>query len=149
MVGETNLSILIGSMEPALDEQPYGFVVDAEGAFPLSLAFATIREDEGVTIIAAVEAIQGAGIEVGPKWAKVTLTVHSSLEAVGLTAAFAGALKDAGISANVVAGFHHDHIFVPWPKRQDALEVLRALSQSERMRIRERHDSHTQMHLTN
>ena len=57
----------------------------------------------------------------------ITLDVHSSLEAVGLTAACAQALAAGGISANVVAGYSHDHILVPAPRAQDALAALDAL----------------------
>nr|WP_302848565.1 ACT domain-containing protein [Rhodobacter calidifons] len=56
------------------------------------------------------------------------MTVQSDLAAVGLTAAFAGALGREGISCNVVAGYHHDHLFVPWDRRWDAMVALRALS---------------------
>jgi len=58
--------------------------------------------------------------------------VHSSLEAVGMTAALAKALTEAGISANVVAAYHHDHIFVPWARRHDALAALEALARRHR-----------------
>jgi hypothetical protein len=84
---------------------------------PLGDAFALIREAEGVTLI-----------RPGTGWARITLGVHSSLAAVGLTARVATALAACGISANVVAAFHHDHVFVPWDRRQEALTVLRALS---------------------
>ena len=57
----------------------------------------------------------------------ITLRVHSDLAAVGLTAAFARALADAGIACNVVAGVHHDHLFVPADRAGDALAALRAL----------------------
>ena len=99
-----------------LDELEYGFELAAE-APAFGDAFALIREAEGVTIIR-----QGSG------WARITLAVHSSLEAVGLTAAVAGALAEQGISANMVAAFHHDHLFVPWSRRAEAMVVLRALS---------------------
>lgn len=56
------------------------------------------------------------------------MMVHSSLEAVGMTAAMATALTRAGISANVVAAYHHDHVFVPWTRREDAVAALRALT---------------------
>ena len=84
---------------------------------PLGDAFALIREAEGLTLI-----------RPGTGWARITLGVHSSLAAVGLTARVADALAAQRISANVVAAFHHDHIFVPWDRRQEALTVLRALS---------------------
>ena len=57
----------------------------------------------------------------------ITLAVHSDLAAVGLTAAFARALGDAGVSCNVIAGVHHDHLFVPVDRAADALAALHAL----------------------
>jgi hypothetical protein len=59
----------------------------------------------------------------------ITLTVHSDLQAVGLTAAFAGVLGRAGIGCNVVAGAYHDHIFVPLELAQSAMTALKALQQ--------------------
>ena len=82
----------------------------------------------GPTVIAPHAALQAAGVDPGAEWARISLTVHSDLAAVGLTAAFARALADKGISANVVAGFYHDHIFVPWLRRHDALNALQELS---------------------
>ena len=60
----------------------------------------------------------------------VTLRVHSALEAVGLTAAVATCLGAAGLSCNVVAGFHHDHLFVPHERGAECVELLRELSRS-------------------
>ena len=116
MSGETDLGRLLASLEPVLDPTQYGFESVAQ-APPLGEAFALIRETEGVTIIRP-----GAG------WARIVLEVHSSLDAVGLTACVAEALAEHGISANVVAAFHHDHIFVPWDRRDEALETLAALA---------------------
>nr|WP_297760662.1 ACT domain-containing protein [uncultured Muriicola sp.] len=59
----------------------------------------------------------------------MTLTVHSSLEAVGLTAAFSSALSEQGISCNVVAAFFHDHIFVDKKDAEKAMEILNKFSQ--------------------
>ena len=72
--------------------------------------------------------MQRQGIEKVGEWARISLTVHSDLAAVGLTAAIAAALTSRGISANVVAGFYHDHVFVPWDRRGDAMAALRELS---------------------
>ncbi len=80
-----------------------------------------IREDEGTTAIIA---------EDGGDFARITLMVHSALDGVGLTAAVSGALAEAGIACNVVAGFHHDHLFVPWDRRDEALERLQRLAQT-------------------
>ena len=101
---------------PALDALQYGFTTVAE-APPLVNAFALIRELEGVTVIGP-----------GQGWARITLGIQSSLEAVGLTARVSAALAARGIGANIVAAFHHDHVFVPWDRRDDALAVLSALA---------------------
>jgi uncharacterized protein len=129
MTGETNLTLLLHSMAPRLHDQPYAIVVANEALpFPVGNAFAMIREHEGTTIVAPSAALAQAGYDVVSEWACITLQVHSSLEAVGLTAAFATALGKVGVSANVIAGFHHDHIFVQWDKRQPAIAALAALS---------------------
>ena len=84
-------------------------------------AFALIREDEGLTAIRA---------HPEGEWARISLEVQSSLDAVGLTAALSNTLAEAGISANIVAALRHDHLFVPWDRRKDALACLKALSQA-------------------
>jgi hypothetical protein len=98
-----------------LDEAQYGFR-RADGIPALGDAFALIREDEGVTLIGP-----------GEGWARITLGIESSLAAIGLTARVSTALTERGISANIVAALHHDHPFVPWDRREEALAALRAL----------------------
>jgi hypothetical protein len=116
----SELSAMLAGMAPALDARAWFFVV-IEGAPPPDDAFAVIREDEGTTAIVA-------GERGGTPFARITLTVHSALEGVGLTAAVSGALAGAGIACNIVAGYHHDHLFVPWDRREEALAVLRAVA---------------------
>jgi hypothetical protein len=113
----SDLAGMLAGMAPLLDAQAWAFVL-IEGEPPAE-AFALIREDEGTTAILPAE---------GGGFAQITLTVHSALEGVGLTAAVAGALAARGIACNVVAGFHHDHLFVPWERREEALDVLQRLS---------------------
>ncbi|MEQ1737628.1 MAG: ACT domain-containing protein [Rhodoglobus sp.] len=130
MSGLTDLEEMIGSLEPALRDGEYVFVsVSAEqaGALP---AEATIREDEGVTVVLLREQADAAGLayDFVARW--ISLTVHSSLSAVGLTAAFATALGEAGISCNVLAAYHHDHILVPADDAERALETLRELART-------------------
>jgi len=108
---------MLAGMAPALDARRWGFVL-VEGAPPAD-AFALIREEEGTTAIVPDES---------GDFARITLLVHSALEGVGLTAAVASALAQRGIACNVVAGFHHDHLFVPWARREEALEALRDLA---------------------
>jgi hypothetical protein len=86
-----------------------------------------VAEAEGLTVVAPLAALQAAGVASDP-WARISLTVASDLAAVGLTAAFAGALGAEGISCNVIAGYHHDHLFVQWDRRADAMAALEALS---------------------
>ena len=111
---------MVAEMAPVLDAQAWRFVVVAEGELPAD-AFAIIREAEGLSAIMPGE---------GGDFARITLMVHTALEAVGLTAAVSGALAEQGIACNVVAGFYHDHLFVPWQRREEALAVLQRLSQS-------------------
>ena len=125
-MGERDLAKLLRGMEPVLSPAPYGFAVWAGDVLPYA-AFATVTEDEGLTVVADLAGMRAAGLISDP-WARISLTVHSDLAAVGLTAAFAGALAEAGISCNVIAGFHHDHLFVQWDRRCEALDVLTGLA---------------------
>lgn len=120
-MAERDLTVLLATMEPVLHAEPCGFAV-REGALSFQ-PFATVAEAEGLTVVAPL-----AVLGEGEPWARISLTVHSDLAAVGLTAAFATALGREGISCNVIAGMHHDHLFVPWDRREDAMAALRSLS---------------------
>lgn len=124
-MGETDLQVLLATMEPVLFPEPYGIAVQTV-ALPFQ-PFATVAEEEGVTVVGLLSDVRAAGMLSEP-WARISLTVHSDLAAVGLTAAFAAALGQAGISCNVIAGYHHDHLFVQWDRREDAMAALRGLS---------------------
>jgi hypothetical protein len=130
MSGEKDLAALLCGMAPVLEKDAYGFaVVPALADVPRSLRFfALMNETEGTTIVALTSDLSEAGLPPGPGFARITLTIHSSLEAVGLTAALSTALANAGISANVVAAYHHDHIFVAWSDRKRAMSVLATLA---------------------
>jgi len=127
MTGETNLTTLLSGLHPELDPRPFGVIaLPPGGELPDGLRpIGWFEEAEGLTVIATIEDLERAGLEPGAAWARITLTVHSSLEAVGLTAVVATALARHGVSANVVAAFHHDHIFTPWDRRNEALLILR------------------------
>jgi hypothetical protein len=127
MAGERDLGRLLAGMRPMLDRVPHGYA-KAEVLPPGLVPFATVSEEEGLTLVAPVQDLRRAGLDPGPPFARITLTVHSDLQAVGLTAAFARALADRGLPANVIAGFRHDHIFVPWDSRDAAMAALRELS---------------------
>jgi hypothetical protein len=89
-----------------------------------------IQESEGTTLVVTVDEAREFGIDVEFEVAWLTLTVFSSLEAVGLTASFSAALAAAGIACNVLAGYHHDHLLVPVDRADEAIAVLRALTVS-------------------
>lgn len=89
---------------------------------------ASFKEQEGLTLILPLEAADSAGLTYESKFKQITLTVHSSLDAVGLTAAVATKLTEHGISANVVAAYYHDHIFVPSDKSAQAMAALKEFS---------------------
>ena len=130
MSGESDLAALLRSMEPSLHAVEHGYGHLAAGQdLPAGLTpFALMHEAEGMSVVAPVEVLARHGVDHLGGWARISLTVHSDLAAVGLTAAIAAALAADGISANVVAGYFHDHVLVPWSRRDDAMAALARLS---------------------
>ena len=127
MVGIVELDELLKSMSPEIKSGEYVFCsVDgnySDYAHLNPLAF--FVESEGLTLIVSVEAAEKANLAYDSIFKQITLTVHSSLDAVGLTAAVATKLTSYGISANIVAAYYHDHIFVPSKKANEALLALK------------------------
>ena len=126
MSGITDLQRLLQSMSPQLVEGEFVFCT-IEGALPDYVhldPIATFREQEGLTLVLEAQQAHNAGFKTESRFCLITLTVHSSLEAVGLTAAFANKLASYGISANVIAGYYHDHIFVPKAQAKAAMSAL-------------------------
>jgi len=127
----SDLAALLRTMEPELHDGVYVYSSvppdhDLGGLTPVAM----IREREGVTVVVPEADAIRAGLPVVFRAAWITLTVHSDLHAVGLTAAFATALGNAGISCNVIAGAFHDHIFVPADRGDAALQALRQLQRA-------------------
>ena len=120
-----DLEQLLASMEPSLNPGTYAFVA-APSDLQISpdQIIASVREPEGHSLVIPEQLAHELGLPVTYSAAWITLTVHSDLAAVGLTAAFSGALGQAGISCNVIAGVHHDHLFVPADQAQQAMAVL-------------------------
>lgn len=116
---------MIAGMAPELDPRHWAFVAVTSDRAPelLGAALGTFREAEGVSAIVPANLADDA-----PAFARIVLTVQSDLEGVGLTAAVATALADAGIACNVVAALHHDHLFVPAARADKAMAVLQALA---------------------
>jgi len=123
--GETDLDKMLASLR--VERRPGVFTYVAV-AVPtpglLAAAHAMVTEGETTTLVLPLEAAQRAGFTVDLEMAWLSLTVQSSLEAVGLTAAFAATLGEVGIPCNVLAGFHHDHILVPADRADDAIDAL-------------------------
>jgi hypothetical protein len=129
MSGETNLQALLKTMSPKLNEGDYVFctVNRLDNIDPKEI-IGLFKEEEGWTVIVNKELADKLGLNYTYIAAWITLTIHSSLEAVGLTAAFATALGNEGISCNVVAAYYHDHIFVTKGDAERAISVLQELS---------------------
>ncbi|THK37707.1 ACT domain-containing protein [Ensifer sp. MPMI2T] len=130
MSGQTDLARLLAEMNPILREGEYVYCpVQGDTASCLALEpIGTFREAEGLTLILERSRADAAGLSYDPVLRLITLSVHSALEAVGLTAAVSAALTREGISANVVAAYYHDHVFVPAADAERAVEALRGLS---------------------
>ena len=140
ITGERNLAALLRTLEPELHDGVFAFVsvpeVD-EGLAPIPIApvpmaqvLATMREPEGTTLVVPVETAVATGLKVAFEARWITLRVHSSLDAVGLTATFSAALAQQNISCNVIAGTFHDHLFVPVADAERAMVCLRQLQKS-------------------
>ena len=115
MSGESDLKKLLASLQPELLAEEYIFCSfpDANyGDHPELQPFAAIEEPEGLTLVVPRILADRANLPYDAVFRVITLSVHSDLEAVGLTAALSGRLADRGLSANVIAGYFHDHIFV-------------------------------------
>jgi hypothetical protein len=89
-----------------------------------------VAEDEGLTLVVTQAEADRLGLAYDYVAARITLRVHSDPAAVGMTAAFSRALADAGLSCNVVAGYFHDHLLVPWDRADEALRLLEGLGRS-------------------
>ncbi len=135
MAAIKNLQTLLASMEPILDSEEYVFCTFPETTVADLLYLEPIGsfwEKEGLTLIVN-KAIAGKhNIQFDSTFALISLTIHSSLEAVGLTAAIANKLTSKNISTNVVAAYYHDHLFVPKDKAQEAMNALYELQTESR-----------------
>jgi len=152
-IGETDLRRLLGGLAPELAERPRAIRSQAADVAVPADAIMSFREKEGITTIVAVDehavdehavdehaigehavgehAIDESAIDASadePLWAQITLRIHSSLEAVGMMAAIAAALTARDIPCNAVSAYYHDHLFVPWQRRDDTLAALQALT---------------------
>jgi uncharacterized protein len=124
----TDLRALLAALDPAVDPVPKRFIHVSHDRARERMADALMmfREDEGTTLIVDVTEDDLSGDRM--LWACITLRVQSSLTAVGMMAAVSAALAKCGIPCNPVSAFLHDHIFVPWDRRDEALDALSHLT---------------------
>lgn len=132
MTGITDLPTLLSKLSPSLADEEYVFLNRNSsnlGAWEVLTPFAVIVEEEGLTWIVPREQAEAEGEAYDGLFRRITLQIHSSLTAVGLTATVAQALYQCDISVNIVAAFYHDHLLVPAARAEEALRVIEALSQ--------------------
>jgi len=125
--GERDLAVLLATLSPSLRDGEFLFCTVGESSYEdyVDLVpLASFREEEGLTLVLPRHAAEEAGFVSDAVFRCISLDVHSSLQAVGLTAAIASALAQRGISANVMAAFYHDHIFVPTDQADEAMSAL-------------------------
>ncbi len=128
MSGELNLATLLKNMKPVLNSGEYVFcTLSNTEKIDLNKVLGSFKEKEGTTLIITKEYANLMELSYTTIMSWISLEVHSSLEAVGLTAAFSKVLADANISCNVVAGYYHDHIFVLKQDAQRAIDLLKNL----------------------
>jgi hypothetical protein len=133
MSGECDLKVLLQSMTPELLPGVFVFCTLPEGQeIPPGLKPVSVfREREGTSILVPREEAERAQIPFQFAARQITLTVHSSLNAVGFMAAITTCLAQESISVNPVSAFYHDHLFVPEDRADDAMRLLRGLSKLE------------------
>jgi hypothetical protein len=128
--GETNLNTLLKNMTPVLNKGDYVYCTTSSLTnINTDDIIAFFKEQEAITLILKKETADMLSLEYSYVAAWITLTIHSSLEATGLTAAFATTLAKENISCNVVAAFYHDHIFVAKKDAERAMAALKKLSE--------------------
>lgn len=131
MTGETELNKLIRGMKPELNEGEFVFCTLAESTLPAHVQpLAWFQEREGITLVLPKHQADALHLPYAFVSAWITLTIHSDLAAVGLTAAVSTALAEAGISCNIIAAYFHDHLFVPSTDGERAIGILQKLAQS-------------------
>ena len=129
MSGEKNLTVLLKNMKPILHEGEFVFCcVQNFENIDFQELICSFKEEEGTTIIVAKSFADRVGLPYTFVASWITLKIHSSLEAVGFTAAFSNALSDEGIGCNVIAAFYHDHLFIHKACSARAIRILESLS---------------------
>jgi hypothetical protein len=129
MSGEIDLAMLLQSMQPVL--QPGEFIfcsVAVEYDYSQLQPIGLFHELEGLTLILPRSQADAAGLSYTASFRMITLSVHSSLEAVGFLAAITTKLAAHGISVNPISAYYHDHLFVPTSRAEQVMQLLHEFS---------------------
>ena len=125
MTGEIDLTALLRDLTATLDPETYVFVTREDRVVPPGLNIQMLfQEREGTTLIVSQKDAMAHQLPYEFPSRMITLNVHSALEAVGFIARIATALAARGMGVNPVAGFFHDHLFVPVDRAEDAMAIL-------------------------
>lgn len=133
MSGEKDLACLLSSLSPVLKEGEYVFCTFKQNAYGDNaelMPLAAFQEDEGLTLVIEKEVADSYQLSYEESFRCITFMVHSSLAAVGLTAAVSGLLADHDISANMIAAYYHDHLFIPVEQAEEAYDLLKNIKQA-------------------
>lgn len=131
MPPERDLAGMLSGLAPRLEPGVFVFCTMEDGARAgraIEAATAMVRESESLSLVLPAAEARRLGFRDDLPMRCITLEVNSALDGVGLTAAVATALAGRGIACNVVAGFYHDHLFVPACRAREALDALAALA---------------------
>jgi uncharacterized protein len=129
MANERDLQALLTGMKPEMHPDIFVFsTISAQTEIPAAIRpLLTFHEHEGTTLVVRREEAESLGLAYQFVSRLITLTVHSSLEAVGFLAAITARLAETGISVNAVSAFYHDHLFVPHDRADEALARLQEM----------------------
>lgn len=127
MTGETELSTLLHSIQPVRRAGEYVFCTIApQSELPSGInPIGWFQENEGTTVILLKEDADAHRLNYPSIFCMITLSVHSSLEAVGFLAAITHKLAAHNISVNPISAYYHDHLFVPVSSADDTMTLLR------------------------
>lgn len=125
------LQDLIKQLSPTVDSTHYVYCTVAKakyGELDHLKPIVSIAELEGLTLVIPLEQAKSEGLDYYRVFRRITLEGHSSLEALGLTSVVTSVLAERGITTNVIAGFYHDHMFVPSDRIDEALKAVKELA---------------------
>lgn len=123
-----DLRSLLSCLKPTLNPGHYVYAKCSRAELKdIDDVLASFKEPEGYTVILNENNAKKYELEYTFRCCWITLGVYSDLGSTGLTAAVSKVLTNEGIPCNIVAAFHHDHLFVPADQAKEAMKVLENL----------------------